>query len=208
MTMPFHKYRALSRRSICPTGTWPDRVDRPGPDLVQRRSARRQPGARRARWTPSASGGCSTCSSRSASRRSRSGFPSASQTDFDFVRQLIEEDLIPDDVTIQVLTQARERADRAHVRVRSRARRGRSSTSTTRPPSCSVGSSSGLDREGIVQIAVARRRVVRELARAAGDATGASSTRRRASPAPSSTSRWRSARRCMDVWRADAGAQG
>ncbi|MDQ1122111.1 2-isopropylmalate synthase [Microbacterium trichothecenolyticum] len=36
------------------------------------------------------------------------GFPSASQTDFDFVRQLIEEDLIPADVTIQVLTQARE----------------------------------------------------------------------------------------------------
>lgn len=36
------------------------------------------------------------------------GFPSASQTDFDFVRQLIEEDAIPEDVTIQVLTQARE----------------------------------------------------------------------------------------------------
>ncbi|MFE1645151.1 2-isopropylmalate synthase [Microbacterium sp. P01] len=36
------------------------------------------------------------------------GFPSASQTDFDFVRHLIEEDVIPDDVTIQVLTQARE----------------------------------------------------------------------------------------------------
>lgn len=36
------------------------------------------------------------------------GFPSASQPDFDFVRKLIEEDLIPDDVTIQVLTQARE----------------------------------------------------------------------------------------------------
>jgi len=36
------------------------------------------------------------------------GFPSASQTDFDFVRALIEERLIPDDVTIQVLTQARE----------------------------------------------------------------------------------------------------
>jgi len=35
------------------------------------------------------------------------GFPSASQTDFDFVRLLIEEKLIPDDVTIQVLTQAR-----------------------------------------------------------------------------------------------------
>ena len=36
------------------------------------------------------------------------GFPSASQTDFDFVRQLIEENAIPADVTIQVLTQARE----------------------------------------------------------------------------------------------------
>ena len=36
------------------------------------------------------------------------GFPSASQTDFDFVRSLIEEDAIPHDVTIQVLTQARE----------------------------------------------------------------------------------------------------
>ena len=36
------------------------------------------------------------------------GFPAASQTDFDFVRQLIEDDLVPDDVTIQVLTQARD----------------------------------------------------------------------------------------------------
>ena len=36
------------------------------------------------------------------------GFPSASQPDFDFVRHIIENDLIPDDVTIQVLTQCRE----------------------------------------------------------------------------------------------------
>lgn len=36
------------------------------------------------------------------------GFPSASQTDYDFVREIIEEGLIPDDVTIQVLVQARE----------------------------------------------------------------------------------------------------
>ncbi len=35
------------------------------------------------------------------------GFPSASETDFNFVRRLIEEDLVPDDVTIEVLTQAR-----------------------------------------------------------------------------------------------------
>ncbi|MBV9823657.1 MAG: 2-isopropylmalate synthase, partial [Actinobacteria bacterium] len=36
------------------------------------------------------------------------GFPAASQTDFDFVRELIETDRVPDDVTISVLTQARE----------------------------------------------------------------------------------------------------
>ena len=36
------------------------------------------------------------------------GFPSASQTEYDFLRRLIDENLIPDDVTIQVLTQARE----------------------------------------------------------------------------------------------------
>ena len=36
------------------------------------------------------------------------GFPSASQTDFDFVRVLINDSHIPDDVTIQVLTQARD----------------------------------------------------------------------------------------------------
>ena len=36
------------------------------------------------------------------------GFPAASQTDFDFIRSLVEEDLVPDDVTVQVLTQARE----------------------------------------------------------------------------------------------------
>jgi 2-isopropylmalate synthase len=36
------------------------------------------------------------------------GFPSASQTDFDFVRKLVDDQLVPDDVTIEVLTQARE----------------------------------------------------------------------------------------------------
>jgi 2-isopropylmalate synthase len=36
------------------------------------------------------------------------GFPAASQTDFDFIRTLVEDDLVPADVTVQVLTQARE----------------------------------------------------------------------------------------------------
>ncbi|HWL00842.1 MAG TPA: 2-isopropylmalate synthase [Microbacteriaceae bacterium] len=47
------------------------------------------------------------------------GFPSASQTDFDFVRSLIEEHAIPDDVTIQVLVQARkELIDRTYESIR------------------------------------------------------------------------------------------
>ena len=65
------------------------------------------------------------------------GFPSASQTDFDFVREIIEDGAIPDDVTIQVLTQCRpeliERTfDACGVP------ECRSSTSTTRPRSCSA----------------------------------------------------------------------
>jgi 2-isopropylmalate synthase len=36
------------------------------------------------------------------------GFPAASETEYEFLRTLIEEDMIPDDVTVQVLTQARE----------------------------------------------------------------------------------------------------
>jgi 2-isopropylmalate synthase len=47
------------------------------------------------------------------------GFPSASQTEFDFTRRLIERDLIPDDVTVQVLTQARrELIDRTYEALR------------------------------------------------------------------------------------------
>ncbi len=50
------------------------------------------------------------------------GFPSASQTDFDFVRKLIDEDRIPDDVTIIVLTQSREELIRRTVEAAAGAR--------------------------------------------------------------------------------------
>jgi 2-isopropylmalate synthase len=50
-------------------------------------------------------------------------FPSASQTDFDFVRQLIEGGHIPDDVTIEVLTQAREQLIRRTIESLKGARR-------------------------------------------------------------------------------------
>jgi 2-isopropylmalate synthase len=41
------------------------------------------------------------------------GFPAASQTDFDFVRKLVEDDLIPDDVNVQVLTRRGRRSSSA-----------------------------------------------------------------------------------------------
>jgi HMGL-like len=70
------------------------------------------------------------------------GFPAASQTDFDFVRFLIETDHVPDGVAIQVLTQAREELIRRTFD--SLAAPGApSSISTTRPRRCSAGLCSG-----------------------------------------------------------------
>jgi 2-isopropylmalate synthase len=96
------------------------------------------------------------------------GFPSASQTDFDFVREIIEQDLIPDDVTIQVLTQAREPliertyeaiagAPRAIVHLYN-------STSTLQRRVVF-----GLDKAGITGIATDAARLCLKLAESAGD---------------------------------------
>ena len=69
------------------------------------------------------------------------GFPSASQTDYDFQRLIIEEGLIPDDVEIQVLVQCREELiERTFESLRGAP--GRWCTSTTPPPSSSAGWSS------------------------------------------------------------------
>ena len=91
------------------------------------------------------------------------GFPSASQTDFDFVRQLIEQDMIPDDVTIQVLTQCREHLiERTYESLRG-ARRAivhfYNSTSTLQRRVVF-----GLDRAGITAIAVDAARLCQKYA--------------------------------------------
>ncbi|GIG85154.1 2-isopropylmalate synthase [Plantactinospora endophytica] len=86
------------------------------------------------------------------------GFPSASQTDFDFVRQLIEQDLIPDDVTIQVLTQCREHLiDRTFQAIRGAKRaivHFYNSTSTLQRRVVF-----GLDKAGITDIATSGARL-------------------------------------------------
>ncbi|MFC0533087.1 2-isopropylmalate synthase [Phytohabitans kaempferiae] len=91
------------------------------------------------------------------------GFPSASQTDFEFVRQLIEQDLIPDDVTIQVLTQCREHLiDRTFESLRGAQRaivHFYNSTSTLQRRVVF-----GLDRPGITAIAVDGARMCQKYA--------------------------------------------
>jgi 2-isopropylmalate synthase len=90
------------------------------------------------------------------------GFPAASQTDFDFVRQLIEEDLIPDDVVIQVLTQARDALiERTFESIRGAKQAIMhlyNSTSTLQRRVVF-----GLPKEGIVDIAVQGARLCRKL---------------------------------------------
>ncbi|WP_128000345.1 2-isopropylmalate synthase [Piscinibacter defluvii] len=92
------------------------------------------------------------------------GFPSASQTDFDFVRQLIERDLVPDDVTIQVLTQAREPLIRRTFEALKGAQRAIVHVyNATAPAMRRVVL--GLDEDGIVDLAVTHARLIRDLAR-------------------------------------------
>ena len=90
------------------------------------------------------------------------GFPSASQPDFDFVRQLIEEDLVPDDVTIQVLTQCRpELIERTYECIQ-----GANDVIVHFYNSTSVLQRRvvfGLDKDGITQIATDAARVCKEL---------------------------------------------
>jgi 2-isopropylmalate synthase len=90
------------------------------------------------------------------------GFPSASQPDFDFIRQLIEDDLVPEDVTVQVLTQCRpELIERTYESIRG-----------AREAIVHVYNSTsilqrrvvfGMDYEGITQIATDAAKLCRKL---------------------------------------------
>src|SRR3954464_7748706 len=91
------------------------------------------------------------------------GFPSASQIEFDFVRKLIDEDLIPADVTIQVLTQAREELIRRTFESLKGARRAIVHLyNATAPVMRKVVL--GLGEDGIVELATSQARLFRELA--------------------------------------------
>jgi 2-isopropylmalate synthase len=90
------------------------------------------------------------------------GFPSASQPDFDFIRQLIEDDLIPDDVTIQVLVQCRqELIERTYECIEGAPRAIVHFYNSTNPLQREVVF--GTDQAGIVDIAVNAAKLCRKL---------------------------------------------
>jgi len=91
------------------------------------------------------------------------GFPSASQTEFDFIRMLIERDRVPEDVTIQVLTQARpELIERTFESLRGAKRVIVHLYNATSPVMRNVVL--GMDEDGIVELAVSHARMVKRLA--------------------------------------------
>jgi len=90
------------------------------------------------------------------------GFPSASQPDFDFCRQLVDEDLIPDDVIPQVLTQCRqELIERTYESIAGMRRAIVHFYNSTNPLQREVVF--GLDQQGILDIAVSGARLCRKL---------------------------------------------
>lgn len=106
--MPFHRYKPFHEQIKVerPNRAWPDKIIDTAPrwcavDLRDGNQALIDP------MSPERKLKMFQLLVRMGYKEIEVGFPSASQTDFDFVRQLIDQDLIPEDVIIQVLTQSR-----------------------------------------------------------------------------------------------------
>ncbi len=160
-TMPIHKYQAFPPINLGDR-SWPNQTITHAPlwcsvDLRDGNQALVEPmdGARKKHMFETLV--------RMGFKEIEVGFPAASQTDFDFVRHLIEEDLVPDDVTIQVLTQARapliERSFESLKGAKQAIMHLYNSTSELQRRVVF-----GLDREGIKEIAVKGTALCRDLA--------------------------------------------
>ncbi|MFP5334493.1 MAG: 2-isopropylmalate synthase [Actinomycetes bacterium] len=161
--MPTHKYRPFHEQIVVdlPDRTWPSRRIEKAPrwcavDLRDGNQALIDP------MSPERKRRMFDLLVRMGYKEIEVGFPAASQTDFDFVRQLIEEDLIPDDVVIQVLTQSRDHLiERTYDAIRG-ARQAivhlYNSTSVLQREVVF-----GMDPDGIVDIALQGARLCRKL---------------------------------------------
>jgi 2-isopropylmalate synthase len=164
--MPFGKYRPFAPIAL-PDRQWPDRTLTRAPiwcsvDLRDGNQALVEP------MSPSAKQRMFDLLVDMGFKQIEVGFPAASQTDFDFLRQLIDDRLIPDDVTIQVLTQAREPL----IRRTFEAIRGAPHSIVHLYNSTSELQRRvvfGADRDGVIGIAVAGTRLVKSIAEQEGD---------------------------------------
>jgi len=160
-TMPIHKYRPFAPINL-PDRQWPSRVTTKAPlwcsvDLRDGNQALVEPMGRERKRR------MFETLVKLGFKEIEVGFPAASETDFTFIREIIEDGIVPDDVTIQVLTQARpELIERSFASIRG-ARRAimhlYNSTSTLQRRVVF-----GLDKAGITEIAVSGAKLIRELA--------------------------------------------
>ena len=159
--MPFQKYRPFRPLGSLPDRTWPDRQLDRRPGVVQRGPARRQPGPDRSDGPGPQAAVLRDAGRAWGSRRSRSVSRPPPQPDFDFIRQIIDEDRIPDDVAIQVLVQCRpeliERTFEAIAGAPHAIVHFYNSTSTLQRRVVF-----GLDKDGITDIATSAARLVRK----------------------------------------------
>ena len=159
--MPIHKYRSFPPISL-PDRQWPSRVINKAPtwcsvDLRDGNQALIEP------MGPDRKRRMFDLVLRLGFKEIEVGFPAASETDFAFVREIIDENLIPDDVTIQVLTQSRaELIDKTFEAIRGTKRAIVHLYNSTSELQRRVVF--GLDRAGIIDIAVTGARQIRELA--------------------------------------------
>jgi 2-isopropylmalate synthase len=160
-TMPIHKYRAFPPINL-PDRTWPTRVLDQAPtwcsvDLRDGNQALIEP------MGPERKRRMFDMLVKLGFKEIEVGFPAASETDFAFVRELVEQDLIPEDVTIQVLTQSRsELIEKTFEAIRGARRAIVHLYNSTSELQRRVVF--GLDKAGIVDIAVTGARQIRELA--------------------------------------------
>ncbi len=163
-TMPFHKYRPFQPINL-PNRTWPSKTITKAPiwcsvDLRDGNQALIEP------MGPERKRRMFETLVKLGFKEIEIGFPAASQTDFDFCRELIEQNLIPDDVTVQVLVQCRQELIERTFESLKGAKRAivhfYNSTSTLQRRVVF-----GMEKEGITKIATDAAALVKELAAAA-----------------------------------------